>query len=74
MGNESWQSADGLRLNSTYYWRDNDTLRAFSSNPKHVQAKKQYANGYHIVVSKVERSYGDNSFVHTLPNDRIKHV
>ncbi len=77
VGKEAWQSSDGKRLNSTYYWKNEESIKAFSSHPKHVEAKRQYAkwyNGYHIVVSKVERSYGDNAFEHITPNVRKKNV
>lgn len=75
VGKESSQNADGSRLNSTYYWRDEDSIRAFSSHPKHVEAKRQYAKwykGYHIVIAKVERSYGDDAFAHITPNTRTE--
>lgn len=74
LGKESWQSPDGKRLNSTYYWDNQTSIKAFSSHPKHVEAKKQYAkwyDGYHVVVSKIERSYGDNALAHITPNDRL---
>lgn len=73
IGKDSWQSPDGKRFNSTYYWADENAIRAFSSHPKHVEAKRQYARwyeGYHVVVSKVERTYGDGGFEHVTPNSR----
>lgn len=72
-GRESWQSADGKRINAVYYWRDMDSLRAFSSHPKHLEAKRQYEKwykGFHVVVSEIIRSYGDGFFNHPTPNDR----
>jgi hypothetical protein len=39
----------------------------------HLEAKKQYSrwyDGYHIVVSEVIRSYGDDVIQHLTPNDR----
>lgn len=42
-----------------------------TDHPAHQQAKRQYARwyeGYHIVVSKVLRSYGDGAFAHITPN------
>jgi heme-degrading monooxygenase HmoA len=73
LGVESWQIADGTRKCANYFWEDLDTLKAFSLHPAHLEAKRQYArwyNGYHIVVSEIIRSYGDNSFVHITPNER----
>ncbi len=72
-GVDGWQTADGSRRNAIYYWDSLDTLKAFSRHPVHLEAKKQYArwyNGYHIVVSEVLRSYGDEAFPHVTPNDR----
>src|SRR5689334_20075196 len=46
LGSESWQSADGSRKCANYYWSDLETLRTFSINPIHKEAKKQYARWY----------------------------
>lgn len=73
LGAETWHSADGKTLNATYYWESLEALRSFSKNPHHLAAKKQYSrwyDGYHIVVSKVIRSYGDETIPHQTPNDR----
>ena len=73
LGTESWQSADGKTVNATYYWESLDALREFSMNPHHLEAKKQVSrwyDGYHIVISEVLRSYGDNTIEHLTPNDR----
>ena len=73
LGVESWQSADGRRRNATYFWDNLDTLETFSAHPAHQEAKRQYArwyNGYHIVISKVVRSYGDGAFAQITPNER----
>jgi hypothetical protein len=75
MGSETWQSFAGKTLNATYYWGSLDALKEFSVNPTHLDAKKQYSrwyDGYHIVVSEVIRSYGDNTIAHATPNDRNK--
>lgn len=74
LGVESWQSADGRLRNATYYWRDLETLKVFSTHPAHQEAKRQYAkwyDSYHVVVSQVIRSYGDGSLIHITPNDRL---
>ncbi len=71
LGRETWQSADGLRFNATYYWSDLESLKAFSQNPLHLEAKAAYQRwykGYHIVISEVMRSYGDGVLNHITPN------
>jgi heme-degrading monooxygenase HmoA len=73
LGTDSWQSPDGQRKCVNYYWTDLDTLKAFSTHPTHLEAKRQYFkwyDGYHIVISQVLRSYGDNAFSHITPNQR----
>ena len=73
LGVESWQSTEGGRRSAVYYWDSLDTLKQFSKHPAHLKAKKQYArwyNGYHIIVSEVLRSYGDDAFGHPTPNER----
>ena len=75
VGRESWQAAEGSRRNVTYYWRDLESLHAFSRDPVHLEAKSQYARwyrGYHIVIAEVVRAYGDSAFAHTVPNSRSK--
>ncbi len=75
LGTENWRSFDGNILNATYYWESLDALKEFSGNANHLEAKKQYSrwyDGYHIVVSEVIRSYGDNTIAHMTPNDRDK--
>lgn len=73
LGKENWQTADGAKRNSVYYWESADALRAFSSHPTHVEAKKQYEQwygGFHVVISEVTKSYGDAAFAHLTPNSR----
>lgn len=73
LGAETWHSQDGKVLNATYYWESLEALREFSLNSHHLEAKKQYSrwyDGYHIVVSEVIRSYGDETIPHLTPNDR----
>lgn len=67
LGSESWVSADGTTRNATYYWSDLETLRAFSTHPKHLEAKRQYKrwySGFRVVISEVIRSYGDGAIQH----------
>jgi heme-degrading monooxygenase HmoA len=73
LGAETWKSPDGKMLNAVYYWESLEALQGFSRHPTHLEAKKQYSrwyDGYHIVVSEVLRSYGDNTIAHFTPNDR----
>lgn len=67
LGSESWQSGDGSRRCTNYYWSDMEMLRALSIHPVHQEAKKQYARwykGYQIVLSEVLDSYGDGKLRH----------
>jgi len=73
LGRETWQSEDGKRFNATYYWTDQSALKAFSNNPDHQEAKRNYQlwyKGFHIVISEVIRSYGDSAFTHITPDNR----
>ena len=73
LGRETWQSADGLKFNATYYWADLDSLREFSADSHHLEAKRDYQRwykGFHIVISEVIRSYGDGALGHITPNQR----
>ncbi len=75
LGQESWKSADGTKVNAIYYWDSQESLKAFSSHPKHLEAKGQYLKWYksfHIVVSEVLRSYGDGRLAHITPNQRAR--
>ena len=54
-------------FNATYYWADMDSLKIFSGNTDHLEAKRDYKlwyKGFHIVVSEVLRAYGDGSLEH----------
>jgi heme-degrading monooxygenase HmoA len=73
LGRENWQSDDGTRFNATYYWTDLESLKIFSQNPQHLEAKRDYQRwykGFHIVISQVIRSYGDGTLQHPTPNHR----
>jgi heme-degrading monooxygenase HmoA len=67
LGVESWSSEDGVRKNATYYWNSLESLKALSVHPKHLEAKRKYAQwykGYHVVISQVVKAYGDKAFAH----------
>ncbi|MBU9141913.1 antibiotic biosynthesis monooxygenase family protein [Burkholderia multivorans] len=73
VGAEFWRSADGRLVNASYYWRDEASLKAFASAPQHLDAKRQFRKWYgeyHVVISKVERAYGDGSVEHFVPDSR----
>lgn len=77
VGKESWLSPDGTRRNSTYYWKDKASLAEFSRHPKHLEAKKRYREwykGFHVVISEITKSYGDDTLGHLTPNNRSRHV
>jgi heme-degrading monooxygenase HmoA len=67
LGSETWISPDGKIRNATYYWSDLESLKIFSQHPDHLEAKRNYAqwyDGYHVIISKVERVYGDGALEH----------
>ncbi len=67
LGQENWQSADGQRVNATYYWASESALQSFARHPKHVEAKAQYKQwyrSYQVVISQVIRAYGDGAMPH----------
>ncbi len=73
LGRELWRSLDGSITNATYYWQSLEALKAFSQNEKHLEAKRQYKQwykGFHVVISKIERSYGDGHIAHITPSNR----
>jgi len=77
VGKESWQSTDCTKINSIYYWENEEAIKEFSLHPKHLEAKRKYSkwyNGYHIVISEIQRSYGDNTITHITPNERVKNA
>lgn len=75
IGKETWVEPDGQRRNSTYYWRDDAALNAFSKNELHLEAKRQYTKwyqGFHVVISRIEKTYGDGGIASVLPDERAK--
>lgn len=73
LGQELWRSKNGSKISVTYFWESMESLQASATHPKHIEAKRQYRwyNGYHIVISEVIKSYGDSSFSHFTPNQRL---
>jgi heme-degrading monooxygenase HmoA len=66
-GVDLWKSDDGKRRNTTYYWDNLESLKLLSNHPKHLEAKRRYAewyNGYRVVICEIVKSYGDDAFPH----------
>ena len=60
-------------INASYYWEDEASIQAFASHPRHIEAKRQYRRwyaGYQVVISRVERTYGDGAITQLLGNAR----
>jgi heme-degrading monooxygenase HmoA len=73
LGYETLKSTDGKITHLIYYWETLAALKAFSSHPKHLEAKRQYQKwykGFHIVISQILKSYGDGALDHFTPNQR----
>ncbi|MFW0757459.1 antibiotic biosynthesis monooxygenase family protein [Pseudomonas sp. H11T01] len=73
VGTQSWSSADGQLVNASYYWQDEASIKAFASHPTHLEAKRQYRKwyeGYQVVISRVERAYGDGTIMSFVTNNR----
>ena len=64
------KATEGFLSSTTRQALDGKTL-----NANHLETKQQvgkWYDGYHIVVSQVIRSYGDNTNPHLTPNYRDK--
>lgn len=75
IGKDSWVDAKTNRRNSTYFWRDDEALKAFSRNELHLEAKRQYQQwytGFHVIISRIEKTYGDGALETFLPDERAK--
>lgn len=75
IGKDSWVDPETERRNSTYYWRDDTALKAFSQNALHLEAKRQYQKwyaGFHVVISRIEKTYGDGGLETFLPDSRAR--
>lgn len=72
-GEESWCSpATGLRM-AAYYWRTREALDEFARLASHRAAKQQQARwyqGYHVIISKIETTYGDGTLEHVTGDKR----
>ena len=75
IGKDSWVDPKSNRRNSTYFWRDDTALKAFSRNELHLEAKRQYQKwyeGFHVIISRVEKTYGDGALPTFMPDERAK--
>lgn len=74
-GVEKWKSENENKYVVHYYWDDLDSLKEFSGNPYHVEAKRNYKKwykGFHIIISEIIKSYGDGLLGdHIAPNERL---
>jgi len=43
LGVQCWTSEDGKRNNATYYWESVECRKALTTHPKHIKAKRCYA-------------------------------
>ncbi len=72
LGSETWTNDAGTRVNAVYYWETLEALQTFAAHPRHVEAKRRYAewyDGFHVVIAQVLDSYGDGHIDHVTPND-----
>ena len=73
LGSETWVNDDGTRVNAVYYWETLEALEMLAAHPRHLEAKRRYAewyHGFHVVISRVLESYGDGHIDHVTPNGR----
>ncbi|NMG76211.1 antibiotic biosynthesis monooxygenase family protein [Aromatoleum diolicum] len=69
LGEESWENPASGLISTVYYWQTLEALQQLIQHPKHVAAKQRQAkwiNGYHIVIARVIKSYGDGGIPHPL--------
>ncbi|WP_374929474.1 hypothetical protein [Kytococcus sedentarius] len=61
---ERWLSPEGDVVNAIYYFTDRESVAALGRFPQHLEAKEQvhrWYDGYRIVVSEVQATYGDGN-------------
>jgi hypothetical protein len=60
---ERWQSADGVFVNSMYFFSDRESVAQLASYPQHQVAKANYTKwyrSYRVDVMEVSGSYGSS--------------
>lgn len=73
LGEESWSSPTTGLCMATYYWRTREALDEFTCLATHRAAKQQQSRwyqGYHVIVSKIETTYGDGKLGHMTGDAR----
>jgi len=66
LGEDNWENPSTGLVATVYYWSTLEALQALMHHPSHVQAKAAQArwlDGYHVTISQVLHSYGDNKLV-----------
>ncbi len=64
VGRKRWQDHAG-NVCVTYYWDSMEALTAFARAPKHVAAKKRFAEwyaGYRVEICELLKTYGNNFY------------
>jgi heme oxygenase (staphylobilin-producing) len=59
---EKWVSPDADLISVVYYFRDSESLKLFSSDEVHREAKQRYAewyDGYRVEIAEITGSWGD---------------
>lgn len=59
---ERWLSPDGKQIRVIYYFDDSASLRAFSRDEVHQEAKARYAewyDGYRVEIAEISASWGE---------------
>ena len=67
LGSQSWFSEDKKKINAVYYFETMEAVRTFARFPTHQEAKEKYAqwyDGYQVVISEVQATYGDGKMDH----------
>ena len=70
LGEEAWENpATGL-VSNVYWWDSLAALEQLMSHPAHLEAKArqgEWLAGFHVVVAKVLRTYGDGGLTGRVP-------
>ncbi|HWW04659.1 antibiotic biosynthesis monooxygenase [Collimonas sp.] len=67
IGEDAWEDPKTGRIANVYYWESELGLQQLIEHPSHIEAKRRYSewlDGYQVIISKVIRTYGDNTMEH----------
>lgn len=67
LGEDAWEDPKTGRIANVYYWESELGLQQLIAHPNHIEAKRRYSewlDGYQVIISKVIRTYGDNTMSH----------